>query len=129
MIINSCVIMPIVFNFLYIFLKKLKLIEPSTSVISVAEKNFIGMGRSCREGGGVRGIGEANQTLKTRNHCLCKSNSMLPTSIILAAVWLSVNHLTSEPSKIGAKDSSEKSMAASSLQVELLEHSEGSQSL
>ena len=37
-------------------------------------------------------------------------------------VWLSVNHLTSEPSKIGAKDSSENSMAASSLQVELLEH-------
>ena len=31
--------------------------------------------------------------------------------------------------KIGAKDSREKSMAASSLQVELLEHSEGSQSL
>ena len=54
---------------------------------------------------------------------------MLPTSIILAAVRLSVNHLTSEPFKIGAKDSREKSMAASSLQVELLEHSEGSQSL
>ena len=105
--------MPIVFNFLYTFLKKLKLIEPNTSVISVAEKNFFGMeevvGRGV--GVGVRGIGEANQTLKTRNHCLCKSNSMLPTSIILAAVWLSVNHLTSEPSKIGAKDSSEKSMA------------------
>ena len=49
--------MPIVFNFLYIFLKKLKLIEPSTSVISVAEKNFIGMGRSCREGGGGGGGG------------------------------------------------------------------------
>ena len=53
--INSCVTMPIVFNFLYIFLKKLKLIEPSTSVISVAEKNFIGMGRSCREGWGLGG--------------------------------------------------------------------------
>ena len=36
--------------------------------------------------------------------------------------------LTSEPSKTGAKDSREKSMAARSLQVELLEHSEGSQS-
>ena len=46
-----------------------------------------------------------------------------------AAVWLSVNHLTSEPFKIGTKDSREKSMAASSLQVELWEHSEGSQSL
>ena len=49
--------------------------------------------------------------------------------MILAAVWLSMNHLTSEPSKIGAKDSRAKTMAASCLQVELLEHSEGSQSL
>ena len=31
---------------------------------------------------------------------LCKSNFMPPTSTILAAVWLSVNHLTSEPSMI-----------------------------
>ena len=54
---------------------------------------------------------------------------MLPISIILAAVWLSVKHLTSETFKIGAKDSREKSMAPSSLQVELLEHSEGYQSL
>ena len=60
---------------------------------------------------------------------LCKSNFMLQTSIILAAVWLSVNHLTNEPCKIGAKDSRAKTMAARSLQVELLEHSEGSQSL
>ena len=51
MIINSCVTMPIVFNFLYIFLKKLKLIEPSTSVISVAEKNFIGMEEVVGRGG------------------------------------------------------------------------------
>ena len=43
--------MPIVFNFLYIFLKKLKLIEPSTSVISVAEKNFIGMEEVVGRGG------------------------------------------------------------------------------
>ena len=54
---------------------------------------------------------------------------MLPTSMILAAVWLSVNHLTSGLSKIGAKDSRGKSMAASSLQVELLERSEGSKNL
>ena len=31
--------MPIVFNFLYIFLKKLKLIEPN---VSVAEKTLLG---------------------------------------------------------------------------------------
>ena len=30
---------------------------------------------------------------------------MLPTFMILAIVWLSVYHLASEPSKIGAKDS------------------------
>ena len=54
---------------------------------------------------------------------------MLPTSMILAAVWLLVNHLTNEPSKIAAKDSREKSMAAGSLQVELLERSVDPQSL
>ena len=47
MIINSCVTMPIVFNFLYIFLKKLKLIEPN---ISVAEKTLLG--RRKLSGGG-----------------------------------------------------------------------------
>ena len=67
--------------------------------------------------------------LKNFNSKPVKSNFMLPTSIILGAIWLSVNHLTREPSKIGAKDSREKSMAASSFQVELLEHSEGPQSL
>ena len=47
--------MPIVFNFLYIFLKKLKLIEPSTSVTSVVEKNFIGMEEVVGRGGGLGG--------------------------------------------------------------------------
>ena len=48
--INSCVTMPIVFNFLYIFLKKLKLIEPNISV-AIGTEEFFG------EGGGFRGIG------------------------------------------------------------------------
>ena len=47
--INSCVTMPIVFNFLYIFLKKLKLIEPNISV-AIGTEEFVG-------GGGFRGIG------------------------------------------------------------------------
>ena len=42
--------MPIVFNFLYIFLKKLKLIEPN---ISVAEKTLLEV---VGEGLGVRGF-------------------------------------------------------------------------
>ena len=51
--------MPIVFNFLYTFLKKLKLIEPNTSVISVAEKNFFGMEEVFgRRGVGGGGLGE-----------------------------------------------------------------------
>ena len=49
--INSCVTMPIVFNFLYIFLKKLKLIEPNISV-AIGTEEFVGEG-----GGGFRGIG------------------------------------------------------------------------
>ena len=53
MIINSCVIMPIVFNFLYIFLKKLKLIEPN---VSVSEKTLLGR-KKLSGGGGVSGIG------------------------------------------------------------------------
>ena len=71
--------MPIVFNFLYIFLKKLKLIEPN---ISVAEKTLLGRRKLSGEGGGgglgvggFRGIGVrmkhskfSNQTLKTGNH-------------------------------------------------------------
>ena len=44
--------MTIVFNFLYIFLKKLKLIEPN---ISVAEKTLLG--RRKLSGVGFRGIG------------------------------------------------------------------------
>ena len=43
--------MPIVFNFLYIFLKKLKLIEPN---ISAAEKTLLGR-RKLWGGGGVEG--------------------------------------------------------------------------
>ena len=43
--------MPIVFNFLYIFLKKLKLIEPN---ISVAEKTLLG--RRKLSGGGGWGV-------------------------------------------------------------------------
>ena len=48
--------MPIVFNFLYIFLKKLKLIEPN---VSVAEKTLLGRKKLSggRGGGGVSGIG------------------------------------------------------------------------
>ena len=45
--------MPIVFNFLYIFLKKLKLIEPN---ISVAEKTLLGR-RKLSGVGGVWGLG------------------------------------------------------------------------
>ena len=45
--------MPIVFNFLYIFLKKLKLIEPN---VSVAEKTLLGR-KKLSGGGGVSGIG------------------------------------------------------------------------
>ena len=43
--------MAVVFNFIYIFLKKLKLIEPN---ISVAEKTLLG--RKKLSGGGVSGI-------------------------------------------------------------------------
>ena len=73
--------MPIVFNFLYIFLKKLKLIEPN---VSVAEKTLLGRrklsggggwGGGCLGVAGFRGIGVrmkhskfSNQTLKTGNH-------------------------------------------------------------
>ena len=47
--------MTIVFNFLYIFLKKLKLIEPN---ISVAEKTLLGREKLWGEGGkGVGGLG------------------------------------------------------------------------
>ena len=42
-------------------------------------------------------------------------------STIVAATWLSVNHLTRVPSKMGSNDLIEKSIAANSLQVELLE--------
>ena len=49
MIINSCVTMPVVFNFLYIFLKKLKVIEPN---ILVAEKTLWGRRKLSRGGGG-----------------------------------------------------------------------------
>ena len=48
--INSCVTMPIVFNFLYIFLKKLKLIEANISV-AIGTEEVVG------GGGGFRGIG------------------------------------------------------------------------
>ena len=41
--INSCVTMPIVFNFLYIFLKKLKLIEPNISV-AIGTEEVVGWG-------------------------------------------------------------------------------------
>ena len=41
--INSCVIMPIVFNFLYIFLKKLKFIEPNISV-AIGTEEVVGEG-------------------------------------------------------------------------------------
>ena len=41
--INSCVTMPIVFNFLYIFLKKLKLIEPNISV-AIGTEEVVGAG-------------------------------------------------------------------------------------
>ena len=41
--INSCVTMPIVFNFLYIFLKKLKLIEPNISV-AIGTEEVVGEG-------------------------------------------------------------------------------------
>ena len=44
--------MPIVFNFLYIFLKKLKLIEPNISV-AIGTEEVVGEGG----GGGFRGIG------------------------------------------------------------------------
>ena len=71
--------MAVVFNFIYIFLKKLKLIEPN---ISVAEKTLLGRRKLSGEGGGgvlgvggFRGIGVrmkhskfSNQTLKTGNH-------------------------------------------------------------
>ena len=43
--------MPIVFNFLYIFLKKLKLIEPN---ISAAEKTLLGRRKLSGGGGGWR---------------------------------------------------------------------------
>ena len=50
--------MPIVLNFLYIFLKKLKLIEPN---ISVAEKTLLGWKKLLGSGGGggrvVGGLG------------------------------------------------------------------------
>lgn len=48
---------------------------------------------------------------------------MLSTSMILAARWLSVDHLTSEPTKTGAKDSRSRF-----LQLLLLGGSEGSTS-
>ena len=41
--------MAVVFNFIYIFLKKLKLIEPN---ISVAEKTLLGRRKLSGEGGG-----------------------------------------------------------------------------
>ena len=44
--------MAVVFNFIYIFLKKLKLIEPN---ISVAEKTLLGRRKLSGEGGG--GVG------------------------------------------------------------------------
>ena len=46
--------MPVVFNFLYIFLKKLKLIEPN---ISVAEKTLLGRRKLSGGGGGGGGDG------------------------------------------------------------------------
>ena len=46
--INSCVTMPIVFNFLYIFLKKLKLIEANISV-AIGTEEVVG------GGGGIQG--------------------------------------------------------------------------
>ena len=53
MIINSCITMAVVFNFIYIFLKKLKLIEPN---ISVAEKTLLGRRKLSGEGGGCWGV-------------------------------------------------------------------------
>ena len=44
--------MAVVFNFIYIFLKKLKLIEPN---ISVAEKTLLGRRKLSGEGGWVLG--------------------------------------------------------------------------
>ena len=46
---------------------------------------------------------------------------MLPTSIILAAGWLWVNHLTCEASSTEAKDCNANSMTDNSLQVELVD--------
>ena len=46
--------MPIVFNFLYIFLKKLKLIEPN---ISVAEKTLLEVVGGGGGGWGLGGLG------------------------------------------------------------------------
>ena len=48
---------------------------------------------------------------------------MLSSSMILVAAWLSVDHLTSEPTKTGTKDSRSRF-----LQLVLLGGSEGSQS-
>ena len=44
--------MAVVFNFIYIFLKKLKLIEPN---ISVAEKTLLGRRKLSGDGGGGGG--------------------------------------------------------------------------
>ena len=56
-------------------------------------------------------------------------NLILSISTIFAAAWLTVNNLTRVPSKMGPNDSIPKSVAANSLQVELLEVSLWSQSL
>ena len=50
---------------------------------------------------------------------ICKSNFMLPTSTIVAAAWLSVNHLTCVDFNRSVKDLNENSIADSFLQVEL----------
>ena len=69
--------------------------------------------------GTIKYIPELVQISKILLAILCSSNFMLPTSTIFAAAWLSVNHLTCEPSRTGAKDRKENSIAFSSLHVEL----------
>ena len=50
---------------------------------------------------------------------LCKPDFMLPTSTILAATWLSVNHLTCDPFNTEANDCKENSITDDSFHVEL----------
>ena len=50
-----------------------------------------------------RQIPHWTQTSKILHAILCNSNFMLPTSAILGAAWLSVNHLKCDPLRTGAK--------------------------